>query len=146
LNFTFVNFQSPYIALAFTLFAGGATPGTLAISSFDSSNALTGTGAFSISSGQTVTQQFVNFSPSISDLSGHVVFEATNGLVWNITSVQLRLQNNSSLSDTLMFSGDQLVATPVPTTPLPAAFPLFATGLGALGLLGWRRKRKQAVV
>jgi hypothetical protein len=29
-------------------------------------------------------------------------------------------------------------------TPLPAALPLFATGLGALGLLGWRRKRKDA--
>jgi hypothetical protein len=29
-----------------------------------------------------------------------------------------------------------------PTTPLPAALPLFATGLGGLGLLGWRRKRK----
>ena len=29
-----------------------------------------------------------------------------------------------------------------PATPLPAAFPLFATGLGAVGLLGWRRKRK----
>jgi hypothetical protein len=28
------------------------------------------------------------------------------------------------------------------TTPLPAALPLFATGLGALGLFGWRRKRK----
>jgi hypothetical protein len=28
------------------------------------------------------------------------------------------------------------------TTPLPAALPLFATGLGALGLLGWRSKRK----
>jgi hypothetical protein len=27
-------------------------------------------------------------------------------------------------------------------TPLPGALPLFATGLGALGLLGWRRKRK----
>jgi hypothetical protein len=27
-------------------------------------------------------------------------------------------------------------------TPLPAAFPLFASGLGALGLLSWRRKRK----
>jgi HpiC1 cyclase len=26
--------------------------------------------------------------------------------------------------------------------PLPAALPLFATGLGAMGLLGWRRKRK----
>jgi hypothetical protein len=25
-------------------------------------------------------------------------------------------------------------------TPLPATLPLFATGIGALGLLGWRRK------
>ena len=29
-----------------------------------------------------------------------------------------------------------------PTTPLPAALPLFATAIGGLGLLGWRRKRK----
>jgi hypothetical protein len=29
-------------------------------------------------------------------------------------------------------------------TPLPAALPLFAGGLGALGLFGWRRKRKNA--
>lgn len=29
-------------------------------------------------------------------------------------------------------------------TPLPAALPLFASGLGALGLFGWRRKRKNA--
>jgi hypothetical protein len=28
-------------------------------------------------------------------------------------------------------------------TPLPAALPLFASGVGALGLLGWRRKRKK---
>jgi len=27
-------------------------------------------------------------------------------------------------------------------TPLPAALPLFAGGLGAFGFLGWRRKRK----
>jgi hypothetical protein len=32
------------------------------------------------------------------------------------------------------------------TTPLPTALPLFATGLGALGLLGWRRKKKAAAV
>jgi len=30
------------------------------------------------------------------------------------------------------------------TTPLPATLPLFATGLGALGLFGLRRKRKAA--
>lgn len=32
--------------------------------------------------------------------------------------------------------------TPVSATPLPGALPLFAGGLGAMGLLGWRRKRK----
>jgi outer membrane lipase/esterase len=32
------------------------------------------------------------------------------------------------------------------TSPVPAALPLFATGLGALGLLGWRRKRKAQAV
>jgi hypothetical protein len=32
----------------------------------------------------------------------------------------------------------------VVATPLPAALPLFATGLGVMGLLGWRRKRKGA--
>jgi hypothetical protein len=31
-------------------------------------------------------------------------------------------------------------------TPLPAALPLFATGLGAMGLLGWRRNRKAKAV
>jgi hypothetical protein len=40
-------------------------------------------------------------------------------------------------------SGTGLTFTPV---PLPAALPLFATGLGALGLLGWRRKRKAQAV
>jgi hypothetical protein len=28
------------------------------------------------------------------------------------------------------------------TTPIPGALPLFAGGLGAMGLLGWRRKRR----
>jgi hypothetical protein len=34
--------------------------------------------------------------------------------------------------------------TPVGETPLPATLPLFATGLGVLGLLGWRRRQKAA--
>jgi hypothetical protein len=33
-----------------------------------------------------------------------------------------------------------------PVAPLPAALPLFATGIGGLGLLGWRRKRKAQAV
>ena len=34
----------------------------------------------------------------------------------------------------------------VNAVPLPAAFPLFATGLGVIGLIGWRRKRKAAAL
>lgn len=32
----------------------------------------------------------------------------------------------------------------VEATPIPGALPLFATGLAALGLFGWRRKRTRA--
>jgi hypothetical protein len=42
------------------------------------------------------------------------------------------------------FIGSFLVRSSDQSTPLPAALPLFATALSALGLLGWRRKRKQA--
>ena len=37
---------------------------------------------------------------------------------------------------------DFIYGEPVGAVPLPSALPLFATGLGVLGLLGWRRKRK----
>ena len=36
---------------------------------------------------------------------------------------------------------DQIVGRIDNATPLPASLPLFATGLGALGLFGWQRKR-----
>lgn len=49
----------------------------------------------------------------------------------------------SDSSDSGQGSGTLNVnAALIATTPLPAALPLFASGLGALGLLGWRRKRK----
>jgi hypothetical protein len=40
----------------------------------------------------------------------------------------------------------QLESGSLTPTPLPAALPLFATGVGGLGLLGWRRKRKAQAV
>jgi hypothetical protein len=52
-----------------------------------------------------------------------------------ILSISAQLTNLATVS---------IVVTPVTTTPLPAALPLFATGLGVMGLLGWRRKRKGA--
>ena len=42
------------------------------------------------------------------------------------------------------FAGPVSGGVETATTPLPAALPLFVTGLGAMGLFGWRRKRKNA--
>ena len=55
---------------------------------------------------------------------------------------------NSSFSSgqPSQFAQDHLDAPPVAPTPLPATLSLFATGLGGLGLLGWRRKRKAQAV
>jgi hypothetical protein len=47
-------------------------------------------------------------------------------------------------NSTSNFVGFGAGPAPVSTTPLPAALPLFAAGLGAMGLFGWRRKRKGA--
>lgn len=49
---------------------------------------------------------------------------------------------------TLALSQDleNVVGSPAAATPLPAALPLFASGLGALGLLSWRRKKKAATI
>ena len=39
---------------------------------------------------------------------------------------------------------DNLTFTRTPAVPLPAALPLLLTGLGGLGFIGWRRKRRAA--
>jgi hypothetical protein len=52
---------------------------------------------------------------------------------------------SSQMSNTATVSIDVTPGTPLPTTtPLPATLPLFATGLSAMGLFGFRRKRKAA--
>ena len=63
--------------------------------------------------------------------------------------------DNSSIAyaffEDIAINGDQdfddmVVKIQINATPLPAALPLFAGGLGAMGLLGWRRKRKPAAI
>jgi hypothetical protein len=41
---------------------------------------------------------------------------------------------------------DNIDVSPIAAVPLPATLPLFASGLGGFGLMGWWRRRKQAQV
>lgn len=73
----------------------------------------------------------VDFSPP--DTTGSNIVHFPGG---NIVS--------GSFSDGLIASGLTGIVA-LSTTPLPAALPLFATGLGSLGLLGWRRRQRAQV-
>jgi hypothetical protein len=55
----------------------------------------------------------------------------------------LQFNDGVDSKSTSSVSGNVQIGT-ASATPLPATFPLFATGVGAMGLLGWRRKRKNA--
>jgi hypothetical protein len=96
------------------------------------------------------------------DVNGSQVLAAENSctttcpstLTWQLftttfiatsTSTVLAFLNGDPSNDTSNgLDNITLNATTTSPTPLPGAFPLFATGLGALGLFGWRRKRKNA--
>ena len=80
----------------------------------------------------------------------------------NLTLASFALIDGSGLLDfasggQIIFGVEEIFAVPlgvrhtsnfdnfridINSVPLPGALPLFATGLGALGLLGWRRKKK----
>ena len=64
--------------------------------------------------------------------------ESAAGDVWfSVTNDQYTETTSGTATFTQLLGGGTQT-----TTPLPATLPLFASGLGALGLLGWRRKRK----
>lgn len=85
-----------------------------------------------------IWNEIFNF-PGVLPLSVTTPF-AVNGVGSNFVAGQFIFESNEAIN---------MVTTSITlsdvTTPLPAAFPLFATGLGALGLLGWRRKRKDII-
>jgi hypothetical protein len=85
----------------------------------------------------------VTFSPTgtLFDITASdEVTQLGNTGVLQISGLQAVFTNIS----TGLSSTDTITAQPAPT-PLPAALPMFVAGLvGATGLLGWRRKRRQA--
>jgi hypothetical protein len=82
---------------------------------------------------EAVTTGFVEFSMSS---VAALLFDNNLNVFWcNLTP-----QGSCSSQFSSQFDEATTIAE-VATTPLPAALPLFATGLGAIVLLGWRRKR-----
>ncbi|MCP4617488.1 MAG: hypothetical protein GY844_13770 [Bradyrhizobium sp.] len=122
--------------LYFTIHAGtySATYSTVYASGFgfqtNASGNLTAANFFGTDVSSTNTDNFGTWMNTPLVVNGNAAFADFNGLR-NFIQVGAN-QNiaNWSVSE-----------VPVAPTPLPAALPLFVSGLGALGLLGWRRKR-----
>jgi hypothetical protein len=85
-----------------------------------------GSNLFTETVGPSVTANSISFVDATTQLGAALIFAS----ITNLDNVHGPVLSDISVTDT------------VSTTPLPAALPLFATGLGAMGLFGWRRKRK----
>lgn len=116
-------FSTTYTAVGLTAYFNGLGPGTLTV--FGIGGSVIGLLDFPSTGDDPAT--------GLAD-RGYLGFTSTapiTGFQWDTTDGGILNTGFSNLS-----VGE--------ATPLPAAFPLFATGLGAMGLFGWRRKRKNA--
>lgn len=154
------------VTLTYDLTFSGGEGGSLVLDNLSSAPTGTYTGAalttflsnsfVSLDAGLFNNQQFNVGSAQSADIT-KLVFSSTGALTDIGASITI-----SSPADTLIYqtsglnylfenphghsleSGIYSVSAPVSTTPLPDALPLFATGLGLIGMLGWWRKRKGA--
>jgi hypothetical protein len=107
----------------------------------------------------TATGLFFNFSATVSTQFGFqpAVFAEQDSVCFSTNTTDQCVQHLGGVDingpippnelDQFPLTGSQEIASAsVSATPLPAALPLFATGLGGLGLFGWRRKRKAAAI
>ena len=87
----------------------------------------------------------INFSDTLTILPTTFSFTDAAGTLWQIAVNGLQLgPNNGSAPSTGTLTAWVTDPPPVSPAPLPAALPLFASGLGAMGLFSWWRKRKGA--
>jgi hypothetical protein len=108
---------------------------SLTIEAFDASNTSLGTLTLTNSElKHSKNSKFLVMANS-TDLIASVLLQSS-GLM------QIKQFSIADLTDPPSLPTD--LTDPPAATPLPAGLPLFATGIGILGLLGWRRKRKGA--
>ena len=81
-------------------------------------------------------------APLLTSISYQVVVLAGDQLILHFGATTAPLTSSEDYNFTVTAFSDANGGENFGATPLPATLPLFTTGLGALGLLGWRRKRK----
>ena len=137
-DFTGQTPPPPYTSVGINFIFNGST--VAATGTFDFFDAANGGGsqvAHTVNGIPTNSISFSAFGPTVA------------GILDGIFSVRLTAAGDTFEVIDVSASGfnEAGVATPsIPgdlVTPLPAALPLFAGGLGALGLISWRRRRKQ---
>lgn len=82
----------------------------------------------------------ISYSDTLNVLGGTTFSFLDAGTLWQIAVNALTLGPNPGGTMTAWLTAQ--VTDPPSPTPLPPAFPLFASGLGGIGLLAWWRKRK----
>jgi hypothetical protein len=80
---------------------------------------------------------------NLCNFSSSLFFDAPEGQI-NLALTVVSTFQNMGVTGSPFFTLALTMPDPLSLEPtlLPAALPLFASGIGALGLLGWRRKRK----
>ena len=128
-------------------FPAGANSVPFVFQSLVDADRLNGTITFSFLQDGTPTPKFFG-TMLVNSVMGDAAFTAAfmMGEILNINLTTQALSSGNTLES--VAEGNRANAPIgsglVSTIPLPGALPLFATGLGTLGLLSWRRKRKAA--
>ena len=105
---------------------------------FAGSTAGAGPGSFTIDLGHFINlhgETILGITLASSTLGGATITDS-----WNGTDGLFHFSTTSDFN--ALGGANAIFNVQVASTPLPAALPLFVSGLGAMGLLGWRRKRK----
>lgn len=133
------------INLNYLTFTAGVNAYVPAVYSYNFSETL----SLSDGTGTNLTVPFnlsINYSDSLTVIGGTTFsFQDASGTLWQVVINGLTIGPNAggAMSD---FLTAQVTDPPggVSQAPLPAALPLFASGLFGMGLVAWRKKRKNA--
>lgn len=85
----------------------------------------------------------ISYSDTLTVIGGTKFSFLDAGTLWQVVVNGLTLGPNPGGTMSGLLTA-QVTDPVVSQAPLPAALPLFASGLGAMGLFGWYRKRKNA--